>query len=134
MAKAAGRWLIYDAIGVCNLFLYGRIGPIIEILNDVTGWDFTLQELLDTGHRIATLARAFNIRHGLDPEKDNTVSPRLGSAPVDGPAQGKSVEPVHRKMAQVYYKEMGWDEKTSKPLPETLKRLGLDKVAKDLWE
>jgi hypothetical protein len=28
---------------------------------------------------------------------------------------------------------MGWDRKTGKPYPETLKALGLDYIVKDLW-
>jgi hypothetical protein len=29
---------------------------------------------------------------------------------------------------------MGWDEKTGKPLPETLKGLGLEAVSAELWK
>jgi len=29
---------------------------------------------------------------------------------------------------------MGWDEETSKPLPETLRKYGLEHVIRDLWE
>ena len=31
-----------------------------------------------------------------------------------------------------YYEQMGWDVKTGKPLPETLKKLGLEHLVKDL--
>ncbi|MDP2954488.1 MAG: aldehyde ferredoxin oxidoreductase C-terminal domain-containing protein [Chloroflexota bacterium] len=32
-----------------------------------------------------------------------------------------------------YYYHMGWDRATGKPLPLTLKRLGLEPVIADLW-
>jgi aldehyde:ferredoxin oxidoreductase len=31
-------------------------------------------------------------------------------------------------MVQTYYESMGWDAKTGRPLPQTLKALGLEEV------
>jgi len=45
---------------------------------------------------------------------------------VDGPAQGKSVMTQWEALRRNYYEQMGWDPETGKPLPETLKSLGLD--------
>jgi len=36
-------------------------------------------------------------------------------------------------MIKDYYKLMGWDEETGKPRRQTLLKLGLEDVAKDLW-
>jgi hypothetical protein len=36
-------------------------------------------------------------------------------------------------MRRDYYKAMGRDEVTSKPLPDTIKRLELENEVKDLW-
>jgi len=36
-------------------------------------------------------------------------------------------------MKQDYYELMGWDRKTSKPLPDTLKSLGLGHIIADIW-
>ncbi len=33
-------------------------------------------------------------------------------------------------MVENYYRLMGWDPKTGKPLPETLKQLGLEEISK----
>lgn len=66
-------------------------------------------------------------------EQSNAPSTRYGSAPIDGPFQGISVEPVWKAMVGRYYELMGWDVKTGKPLPETLERLGLEHVIKDIW-
>jgi aldehyde:ferredoxin oxidoreductase len=35
-------------------------------------------------------------------------------------------------MVKNYYKFMGWDPETGKPLPKTLEKLGLKDVIKDL--
>jgi aldehyde:ferredoxin oxidoreductase len=37
-------------------------------------------------------------------------------------------------MVHDYYKIMGWDMKTGKPYRRTLINLGLEEVAKDLWD
>jgi hypothetical protein len=36
-------------------------------------------------------------------------------------------------MVDTWYRLVGYDRKTGKPLPATLKALGLDWLAKDLW-
>ena len=94
-------------------------------VNAVTGWDLTPEDALTTGKRIVNLLRVFNLRHGLDIETE-APSPRYGSTPTDGPAEGKSIMTHWRWMKQCYYEAMGWDKQTGKPHRHTLKRLGLD--------
>jgi aldehyde:ferredoxin oxidoreductase len=36
------------------------------------------------------------------------------------------------QMVENYYRLVGWDPKTGKPLPETLRQLGLGEIIKDL--
>jgi len=79
------------------------------------------------------LERAFNIRHGLVPEGRLERHPAVDRSPVDGPAKGKGIKPYLVGMVKQYYRLMGWDEKTGKPWRSTLKAIGLDDVAKDLW-
>ncbi|MGD0099994.1 MAG: aldehyde ferredoxin oxidoreductase C-terminal domain-containing protein, partial [Acidobacteriota bacterium] len=59
-------------------------------------------------------------------------SVRYGSMPVDGPAQGKSVMTQWEALRRNYYEQMGWNPETGKPLPETLKSLGLDDLIRNL--
>ncbi len=77
------------------------------------------------------MMRAFNIRHGLTREH-NYVSPRILEAPTEGVAAGISAAPMFDQMLDTYYEAMGWD-KEGRPLPETLTRLGLEDVARELW-
>ena len=76
--------------------------------------------------------RAFNLRHGVSIELEHP-SPRWSSAPVDGPAQGISIAEHWDDMLDNYYKQMGWDRETGRPLPETLKAIGLEQVIDDLY-
>lgn len=88
---------------------------------------------MTTGIRIDNLLRAFNIRQGILPDLE-FPSPRYGSAQVDGPVKAESVMPHWDSMIDAFYHRMGWDKATGRPLPETLRSVGLEDVVGDLWE
>jgi len=125
-----------DSLVVCDIATMSYtgydVGHLVDILNAVTGWEFTDEEAMKMSMRVANLFRAFNIRHGFTPEVEEP-SPRYGSAPVDGPVEGKSIMPYWEKMLDEYYKLMGWDRDSGKPLPRTLRSLGLEAVIPDIW-
>lgn len=87
---------------------------------------------MQVGLRTVNLLRAFNTRHGIIGRETDKPSARYGSAPDAGPWKGKSLLTVWDEMLNVYYSGMGWD-KSGKPLPETLEKLGLEYVSADLW-
>jgi aldehyde:ferredoxin oxidoreductase len=113
--------------------LGSKIDYLVSMLSAITGWDYTEDEAMMTGKRIDNLLRAFNIRHGVGPDLERP-SPRYGSAQVDGPVKAESIMPHWSFMTDAYYKRMGWDGTTGRPLPETLRTLGLEDVARDLWK
>jgi aldehyde:ferredoxin oxidoreductase len=125
-----------DSLVVCMFpsatMLSDKIDYLVGMLNAVKGWDLSEEDAVTAGRRIDTLLRSFNVRHGVTPDLE-MPSPRYGSAQVDGPAKAESIMPHWDSMVEEYYKGMGWDRETGKPLPDSLKRLGLDDVAGDLW-
>jgi aldehyde:ferredoxin oxidoreductase len=129
-AKLDGWYVFLDTLGVCR-FITINPGLTVECVNAVTGRDFTLSDALTVGRRIINQLRVFNFRHGLDPALE-VPSPRYGSAPTDGPAEGMAVEPCFQWMKSFYFELVGWDPSTGKPLPQTLKSLGLEKLIPDL--
>ena len=135
VSRIINRMPLDDSLVMCR---FNNRGPgvnmdyLAEIVKAATGWDLTGEEISATGTRIVNLLRAFNIRHGLTADLD-APSPRYGSTPIDGPFQGISSEPAWKEMVGRYYELMGWDVKAGKPLPETLERLGLEHVIKDIW-
>lgn len=102
------------------------------MVNAATGWDFTWEEGVQAGLRSVNLLRSFYIRHGHKPEVE-APSPRYGAAIPDGPAKGRAIAPVFGEMRDIYYREMGWDKGSGKPLPETLRKLDLASLVPDLW-
>jgi aldehyde:ferredoxin oxidoreductase len=133
LAATAPRRQFEDTLGICLFTASTRFQIIIDVLNAATGWDFTIEEALSVGARILNLMRSYSIRHGISPENDDTISPRLREPQRDGPTQGTTIAPVFAEMRRRYYGLMGWDPETSKPLPETLKRLGLEPIVRELW-
>ncbi|GAF93259.1 unnamed protein product, partial [marine sediment metagenome] len=123
---------LIDCLGVCRLTNREVPELLVGMLNAATGWDFTWEEAMRVGLRSVNLLRAFNIRHGYKPDVE-VPSPRYGSTPTDGPSKGISIAPVWGEMLDIYYREMGWDRATGKPLPETLQKLDLASTIPDLW-
>lgn len=135
VARTIYRMPLDDSLVICRFNSRGpgiNMDYLAEILKTVTGWDITAEEASAVGYRIINLLRVYNIRHGLTADLD-MPSIRYGSAPIDGPFQGITIEPVWKEVVSRYYEMMGWDVKTGKPLPGTLGRLGLEHVIKDIW-
>lgn len=133
MAVKCG-WGAYfnDSLGVCWFVTNGDFKRLAAALSAMTGWDFTPEETVEMGTRIQNLMRVFNIRHGHTPEMDRP-SPRFGGPPADGVAAGQDFLAHWDEMRTAYYKGKGWDEKTGKPLPETLRKSGLEHAIPEMW-
>ena len=129
-AQMGRRGNFVDCLGVCMFVSGVQLKTLAETLSAVTGWDYTWLDCLHVGDRTATMMRLLNIRYGQTREHD-WMSPREYEAPTEGPAKGISAAPVWDKMLDIFYEAMGWD-KEGKPLPETLKNLGLEDVGKEL--
>lgn len=132
VSKTKGIMQFEDSLVTCRFNTQCNMPLLLEAVNAATGWDMTFDEAMAVGRRAVNLLKAFNLRHGLGPEADRP-SPRYSSAPVDGVAKGVSIAPVWNDMLHQYYEQMGWDRETGRPLPETLKGLGLESVTQDIW-
>ncbi len=131
--KGGARKVFIDSLAICSFTIPPPVlTNLLEAFEAVTGWSISFDEAMTMGERILNLQRCFNIRHGLTPEDDD-LSERLLSPPVDGPAKGMSAKADLKNMVAEYYRHMGWDLETGKPLPDTLKKLGLVKEEKDMW-
>lgn len=131
-AKLKGIQLFDDSMVTCRFCTLQGTKTLAGLVEAATGWHFTFDEAIKVGLRIANLLRAFNIRHGITGDLD-APSPRYGSTPVDGPAAGRTIAPDWEQMLRRHHALLGWDEKTGRPLPETLQRLGLEHVIHDMY-
>ncbi len=129
-AKVKGAMIFEDSMATCRYNTGTALDLLSEAVNAATGWNFDVQEAMNVGRRGVNLARVFNLRSGIGAELD-APSTRYGSTPTDGVAAGKGIMPHWDKMLRNYYNLMGWGE-DGRPLPETLKSLGLDFVIPQL--
>ncbi len=114
------------------LCLFGNVPPetMLGLVNAACGYDLSLEEFIRCGERAWNLKRAINNKMGLTRANDTLPKPLL-KALEDGGAAGFA--PDLPAMLDAYYAARGWDAATGRPLPETLRRLGLDFALGDLY-
>ena len=103
---------------------------LCDILNGITGWEYTPDALLAAGDRSVNIKRAISLKLGLT--RDEDCLPEICLRPLD---EGTSADlvPDMDKMLEDYYDSRSWVWETGRPSKEKLLELGLDQVAEDLY-
>jgi len=114
-----GVFQFTNSVGLCEFIYFFRKYPLTELVNAATGWGITMEEIIKTGIRIQSLRQAFNIREGIDILKNIMSERAVGMDYLEG----------YRGVME----QMGWNPENGYPLKETLKKLNLDFVIKDLY-
>jgi aldehyde:ferredoxin oxidoreductase len=100
---------------------------MLDSLNATTGWDVTLDEMLEAGHRSMLLQSIFGTQRGWRASDDWTdVGPRFLEPIPDGQYKGFTIAKFLPDLIQEYYRLSGRDESSGRPLRATLEKLGLD--------
>ena len=133
------RNAIADSVTVCfrNLSFRGntiQLPTLSKAFEAATGWNLMKDEgeYNTIANRIILLERAWNIREGLRPDRDDVLPERVFTEPLTlGPKAGTPAALYDRKQfkadKQEWYAARGCDEHGI-PTKETLKDLGLDFV------
>jgi aldehyde:ferredoxin oxidoreductase len=122
-----------NASGVC-LFGYAstNVTFVPDYIKAVTGQNFSVDDMLLCGERIANIRQAFNVREGINMLKFELPGRAYGRPPqTDGPTAGITVQ--IEKMMHDHLENMGWTQDAAIPKPEVLERLGLGYITPDLW-
>jgi aldehyde:ferredoxin oxidoreductase len=126
---------LLDSLNLCQFAcgpswqLYGP-EEIVKILQAVTGWDVTIEELLAVGERRLNMMRTFNSREGINRNQDVLPEKLFQKGLKGGPSDGWKVDRAEWEVARdEYYRQSGWDVKLGIPTRGTLERLGLGWVA-----
>lgn len=127
-----------DSVNVCQ-FVFGPdwqlLGPaeLVKMVNCVTGWDVTVDELLTVGERRLNMLRAFNAREGIDRTQDKLAEKMFKKALKGGPSDGLAVDRAQFETAlDEYYRQSDWDVETGNPTRHKLEDLDLAWVADQL--
>ena len=99
---------VIDSSGLC-LFTSFALGAddYKDIINAVTGSDFTTEEILKIGERIYNIERLFNLKAGIKPEEDTLPERFLKEPMPEGPNKGCTVK--LDELLPEYYKVRNWD-------------------------
>ena len=111
---------------------YYKIDQIVDLVRAATGWNITFWELMKAGERGTTMARVFNLKHGLT-HKDDKLPERMFQGIENGPLQGAAVP--HEELDQaipLYYEMMGWTSDTGVPLRGKLVELQIEWATEQL--
>jgi len=124
-----------DTLGLCT-FIWGvgwslyRPSELVEMLNAVTGWNLTIEDILEIGERRINLLKAFNMREGFTRSED-TISPKLfkplqGTGPTAGVYY--SIDEFEH-LKDEYYRLMGWNIDDGNPTEKKFSELGIEWVS-----
>jgi aldehyde:ferredoxin oxidoreductase len=127
-----------DSVNVCQ-FVFGPAwqlyGPeeLCQMINSVTGWDVTIEELQQVGERRLNMLRAFNAREGLHREHDKLPEKMFKKALKGGASDGFKLDRAEFEAAlDAYFRQSDWDVETGIPTRFKLQSLGLGWVADQL--
>lgn len=97
-----------------------------DMLNGVTGLNFTPEEIVTVGERVNNLARAFNVMAGFTRD-DDTLPERLLTEPLkEGGSKGQLISRAElNQMLDEYYAVRGWSVE-GVPTKQKLLDLGLE--------
>jgi aldehyde:ferredoxin oxidoreductase len=121
---------LLDSASLCQ-FVYGPAWTLYDaeetakMINAVTGWNLTVQELLEVGERRLNLLRAFNAREGLS-RKDDTL-PKKFFKELKGTGPTSNVALTQRELDHAldeYYRLAGWTP-DGIPTAQTLEKLDI---------
>jgi aldehyde:ferredoxin oxidoreductase len=98
---------------------------MVAVVKAITGWDVTLQELLELGEGRLNMLGSYNAREGISREED-ILPKKIQNAIEGGASDGNFIDKESFEQAQdLYYSMAGWDVSTGMPTKEKLEELDL---------
>jgi aldehyde:ferredoxin oxidoreductase len=120
---------VWNSLTMCLIYFFAGadLTAETEILNKVTGWDVTPDELGKMGERISCMQHLFNVNMGLVPKVENVLPERITVPHESGGAAG--MMPDWQGILKEFWQTKGWDE-DGYPTKEKISELGLEDFAK----
>ena len=126
-AVLAGWQHLINTSGTCLFAADGLNFPFMGLMNAITGWELTVEEIIKTGQRISTLLHAFNLREGFKPGEFK-MPPRISGNPPLKVGLLKDITIDFEDLKRQYYEAMGFDTKTGAIRKDRIEALGLQDI------
>jgi len=123
-SKSQDLGVLCNSLVLCLFMIDGgdwTLTGLTEVFNAITGWDFSVEELMLAGERGFNVQRMNNLRDGYN-SSDEVLPKKMLKVAKEGFRAGKEIP--FEAMMKEYYALRGWDP-SGAPGEETLKRLGL---------
>lgn len=108
----------------CKFMFFGgySMSVMLDTLNAITGWDWSMDDMLQAAERIFTLQRLLNVKYGVE-RKDDTLPKVIFEPSTEGSRAGKYPHDFEAALDR-YYALRGWDE-NGIPKQEKVAALGI---------
>jgi len=130
--KGASEYMhVVNSGGMCQfIMMAANTTNMPSWFNAVTGWDMSMDEMLQVGERIGNLRMAYEVREGGNPRKRH-VPPRVTGESTEGTHTGPlaGVRLDTERLEIDYLRACDWDTETCTPSQAKLESLGLREVA-----
>lgn len=120
-------YIVTDCMGICKFICHGFNSPHLlknehfaTLIKDATGLEFSPEDLLEVGKRVADLERIINQREGITKADDTLPKRYFEEEMPNGRTRGHKID--RQKFDQLllrYYHLRNWDEE-GRPAPERL--------------
>ena len=125
-------WSIFKNCATMCVMPWYEDEKLRDIVNGVTGWGLSVEELEKVGERAMDMARVFNAREG-QTAKDDISAPRFHEGFTFGPREGQHIDRDElADQKKKYYERMDWDPEMGVPTKARLESLGIGWVADTL--
>jgi aldehyde:ferredoxin oxidoreductase len=124
-----------DSLGLClfasdhNKWMIPGISKhkMADMLTAITGIKWDADKFMETGERVFTLEKMFNLREGFSRQDDLLPERFFTDAFTFGPKKGAILDKVEfNALMDSYYLERGWNPQTTRPSEEKLRQLKLE--------
>lgn len=126
-------WSIMDTLDIC-IFLVEpsrrmlTLNQLPDLINNITGWDLTLEELIATAERGIVMSRLFNSKCGIT-SKDEVLPDRVFTPITNGALEGTAIDRKKFEEAKTIYYHMAGMDEMGKPLYGKLVEMQVE----ELW-
>ena len=130
------HYALGDALGLCrfaqkfNSVEHLGLEEFARLIFFATGMEFSTDKLMEVGERIVTLERLFLATGRRWTAPGTPCRTATFEEPIEsGQFKGEKIDQeAFNRMLDEYYRFHGWEVATGNPLPESLRKLGLDRV------
>ena len=122
-------WSVFKNCATMCVMPWYEDDKLRAIVDGVTGWDMSVDDLEKVGERALDMARVFNAREGHTAADDQTA-PRFKTGYTFGPREGQHLDADElEELKKKHYQQLNWDPKLGVPTPARLEELGIGWVA-----